>query len=219
MGVSRGNITTRIVKDGLQLNFDAANRASTIPSSTTTETFNTIEEFLTISGSFQDNSAYDNSTITPSFSFDGTDDYIALSFTMTFSGEFTYSVWIKMAALNRNLLGNSGTTDFYYINTSGHVVLSGSPYTFSTGLSTGQWYCITITRDTGNNTKVYINGSQNGSSQSASTTWNFNQIGRYTTGGVNDASGNMTSILRYNRALSAEEVLYNYNGMKARFGL
>ena len=213
-----GSITTDIVSDGLQLNFDAANRASTIPSSTTTKTFNTIKEFLNISGSFQDDSAYDDSTITPSFSFDGTDDYIDLGFTMTFSGEFTYSVWIKMTALNRNLLGNSGTTDFYYINTSGHVVLSPS-ITFSTGLSTGQWYCITITRDTGNNTKVYINGSQNGASQSLSTTWNFNQIGRYTTGGANDASGNMTSILRYNRALSATEVLHNYNALKSRFGL
>ena len=213
-----GSITTEIIADGLVLNFDAANRASTIPSSTTTKTFNTIEEFSTISGSFQDDSAYDDSTITPSFSFDGTDDYISLSFTMTFSEEFTYSVWIKMAALNRNLLGNSGTTDYYYINDSGNVILSGT-YNYATGLSTGQWYCITITRDTGNNTKVYINGSQSGASQSASTTWNFNQIGRYQTGGVNDASGNMTSILRYNRALSANEVLHNYNALKGRFGL
>jgi len=209
-----GNITTNIIKRGLVFNMDAANRASIIPSTSTTEAFNTIN--LSQSGSFQDDSAYDTSTITPSFSFDGTDDYIALSNTITFNGAFTYSVWIKMTALNRNLLGNSGTTDFYYINTSGHVILSGT-YTFSTGLSTGQWYCIIITRDTGNNTKIYINGLQNGSSQSASTTWNFNQIGRYQTGGVNDAYGNMTAIHRYNRALSASEVLHNYNALKSRF--
>jgi hypothetical protein len=209
-----GNINTNIIKSGLVFNMDAANRASTIPSTSTDKAFNTIN--LSQSGSFQDDSAYDTSTITPSFSFDGTDDYIALSNTITFNGAFTYSVWIKMTALNRNLLGNSGTTDFYYINTSGHVILSGT-YTFSTGLSTGQWYCITITRDTGNNTKIYINGLQNGSSQSASTTWNFNQIGRYQTGGVNDAYGNMTAIHRYNRALSASEVLHNYNALKSRF--
>ena len=211
-----GIAAPNIVKDGLVFLIDAANPRSTIPSASTTETFNL--KNLSQSGSFQDDSAYDTSTVTPSFSFDGIDDYIALSDTIIFNGAFTYSVWIKMTALNRNLLGNSGNTDFYYINTSGHVVLSGT-YTFSTGLSTGQWYCITITRDAGNNTKVYINGSQNGANQSASTTWNFNQIGRYSTNNSFDAYGNMTSILRYNRALSAGEVLQNYNALKGRFGL
>ena len=203
-----------IVKDELVFYVDAVNPRSTIPSASTTKTFNLKD--LSQSGSFQGNSAYDSSTITPSFSFDGTDDYIALSNTITFNGAFTFSVWIKMAALNRNLLGNSGTTDYYYINDSGNVILSGA-YNYATGLSTGQWYCITITRDTGNNTKVYINGSQSGASQSASTTWNFNQIGRYQTGGVNDAYGNMTSISKYNRALSAQEVNQNYNALKSRF--
>ena len=37
-----GSITTDIIADGLVFNMDAANRASTIPSSTTTKTFNTI---------------------------------------------------------------------------------------------------------------------------------------------------------------------------------
>ena len=49
MGISRGEITTRIVKDGLVFNMDPANRASTIPSTSTTKTFNTIN--LSQSGS------------------------------------------------------------------------------------------------------------------------------------------------------------------------
>ena len=37
-----GSITTDIIKNGLVFNMDAANRASTIPSSATTKAFNTV---------------------------------------------------------------------------------------------------------------------------------------------------------------------------------
>ena len=40
MGIRRGEITTKIVSDGLIFNFDAANRASYVNGST--KTFNTI---------------------------------------------------------------------------------------------------------------------------------------------------------------------------------
>ena len=70
-----GSITTDIIADGLVLNMDAANRASTIPSTSTDKTFNTID--LSQSGSFAaDATVYDSSTISPSYAFDGTGDYI-----------------------------------------------------------------------------------------------------------------------------------------------
>ena len=53
MGIRRGEITTKIVSDGLILNIDPGNRASTIPSTSTTTTFNT--EFVynfTLSATF-----------------------------------------------------------------------------------------------------------------------------------------------------------------------
>ena len=76
MGISRGNITTNIIKSGLVFNFDAANRASTIPSTNTSKTFNTID--LSQSGSFTADAQFDLSTISQSFAFDGTGDYINL---------------------------------------------------------------------------------------------------------------------------------------------
>ena len=45
-----GSITTGIIADGLVFNMDAANRASTIPSTSTTTAFNTVD--TAISGAF-----------------------------------------------------------------------------------------------------------------------------------------------------------------------
>ena len=65
-----GSITTDIIADGLVFNMDPANRASTIPSTSTTEVFNTLD--MSVSGSI--NGATFNSE--GYFNFDGIDDYI-----------------------------------------------------------------------------------------------------------------------------------------------
>ena len=62
-----GSITTGIIADGLVFNVDPANRASTIPSTSTLKTFNTINSSQ--SGSFNSTGIFDSSTITPSFAF------------------------------------------------------------------------------------------------------------------------------------------------------
>ena len=72
-----GEIKTDIIENGLVFNIDPANRASTIPVSTVETSFNTVN--LSQSGSFSDNGIFDSSTITPSFAFGGTDDYIDTS--------------------------------------------------------------------------------------------------------------------------------------------
>ena len=90
-----GSITTDIIRNGLVFNMDAANRASTIPSTSTDIGFNTINTSL--SGSFVNDTFYDSSTITPSLSFGGTDDYIQFTENtgLNFSGDTTISLWVK----------------------------------------------------------------------------------------------------------------------------
>ena len=102
-----GSITTEIITDGLVFNMDAANRASTIPISTVTTSFNTVN--LSQSGSFSDNGIFDSSTITPSFAFGGTDDYINcgdhanLSFgNGTNDLPFSVGAWVKITDTNIN---------------------------------------------------------------------------------------------------------------------
>ena len=49
MAGSVGNIETDIIKSGLVFNMDAANRASTIPSTSTLKTFNTVDTTVSVS--------------------------------------------------------------------------------------------------------------------------------------------------------------------------
>ena len=106
MGVSRGEITTRIVKDGLVFNIDPANRASTIPSTSTTETFNTVD--LSEKGNFINDTMYDSSTGSPSYAFDGAGDYITISGLNNITIN-TISVWFKFSYEGNRVVMEKGS--------------------------------------------------------------------------------------------------------------
>ena len=63
-----GSVTTGIIADGLVFNMDAANRASTIPSTSTLKTFNTVD--TSISGSIITDATWEDGS-PPTFDFDG----------------------------------------------------------------------------------------------------------------------------------------------------
>ena len=239
MGVSRGNITTNIIKSGLVFNMDPANRASTIPSTSTTTAFNTIN--LTESGSFINNTSYDLSTITPSFAFDGVHDRIESNLWNTISSqtEGTFGIWLY----NINTSGNTyifSTGDgistwnakhfLFAILNSPRVLFVGSYGSSDVTLqsthtiSLNTWYYATVTSEM----KLYVNGVETDSGTSTwfsnVDTYNFFGFGqlKYNNGtwhGSQEHYGNMGPMHFYNRALSANEVLHNYNALKSRFGL
>ena len=171
MGIRRGSISTPIIADGLVLNIDAANRASTIPSTSTLKTFNTID--LSQSGSIITDATWQAGS-NPTFDFDGSDGYINTNFTIDNSySELTLSAWINYTDFNGSypaVMGqwvNSNFSDSTWlmyvwptakINTifasGGHYVQAG----YNTALSAGVWYNITTTWD-GSIVKQYINAS------------------------------------------------------------
>ena len=227
-----GSITTDIIADGLIFNMDAANRASTEPISTVTTSFNTIN--LTESGSFSDNGIFDSSTITPSYAFGGTDDHISLNTTLL-SGlsSYTISSWASFSNFTTNnpIASNwySGVTNYIlrsiqggsgirlWSSTVGNVAKST---TYSITLSTDTWYNIVGLYD-GSAISLYLNGVQVGTPTATSgvvlSNTNKGSIGK--TPGDAYYAGNISNIQFYNRALSANEVLHNYNALKGRFGL
>ena len=239
MGVSRGNITTNIIKSGLIFNMDAANRASTIPSTSTTTVFNTAN--TTISGSFINNTSYDSNTITPSFAFDGVHDRIESNFWNTISSQTagTFGMWLY----HTNTSGNTyifSTGDgistwnakhfLFAILNSPRVLFVGSYGSSDVTLqsthtiSLNTWYYATVTSEM----KLYVNGVETDSGTSTwfsnVDTYNFFGFGqlKYNNGtwhGSQEHYGNMGPMHFYNRALSANEVLHNYNALKSRFGL
>ena len=233
-----GSITTGIIADGLVFNMEAANRASTIPSTSTDKTFNTVD--TSISGSFINDTMYDSSTISPSYAFDGTTDYVRVgnssnNSTFAFENSATFNVWVYpssnscMFLTKRNTgigwefgLDPSGYIS-WYLNSSG---LTTNDTANGTTLTLNSWSNITIILDrTTNLVSRYLNASPTGTNTSISglTSLSDNTTdvcisGRYAR---NDQfwNGNIGPVHIYNRALSSTEVLHNYNALKGRFGL
>ena len=233
-----GSITTSIIADGLVFNMDAANRASTVPSTSTDKAFNTID--TTVSGSFTNDTFYDSSTISPTFAFDGVQDFIDLSSLTSYSSNdpHTYSAWIKGTLssggaykwiLNNGAAG-TGTSLIVYSSKIGFFWQGGNAVKQgSITLSNDTWYNLTICYHGSSLTyDMYVNGALDTSSDTASatagsaTTWSSGNSNPRYGAWFNDNydwNGNIGPLQVYNRALSANEVLHNYNALKGRFGL
>ena len=222
-------------EDGLVFNMDAANRAS--HKGTETSIYNTL--LSSQSGSIENvaNSNYLSQNLANYIELDGTDDYIELSDTKNSSyTNITIGMWVmgNTAASGGNywlaapIDGSAGT---FWINGGngatkfGVRTNSGITSTSTTTSSTSQFQYLTGTWD-GSNIVFYKNASIIETKSASGTlmwssTYNWN-IGAY--GGPFGAGGlngnlSFSCFHFYNRALSANEVLHNYNALKGRFGL
>ena len=172
--------------------------------------------------------------------FDGTDDYIDLGTTAGNFGTdpFTVSVWLNFDALgsfynkyaadqDQILFSHSGGKPYFIYNAP-----NGTDYGYTvsnTTISTGTWYNFVATVDRSSNFPViYVNGVNDGSSLQSSagspTTANMDnngnlRIGRgLYSGSYSYFNGKMAQLLVYKgKALTAAEVLSNYNTTKSRF--
>ena len=224
-----GSITTDIISDGLVYNVDFANRASYPKTGTiVTNTINNSNSTLTNGPTFSDS----NSGI---MHFDGSDDYINTpsSWTSLGTGDFTVCSWFRVEEVPAGsgfiwvMIDASGNSNYANLRVrlnnqiqfqareggGGNIEL-----TYGTTYSTDTWYQATCTR-TGTTATLYLNGI-NPSSQTNSEfgvdlgdelyigNW---RIFSYA------LSGDIGPIHIYNRVLSANEVLHNYNALKGRF--
>lgn len=226
-------ISPRIVTDGLVLCLDAANKQS-YPGSG--NTWNDLSGY-----------AY-NGTLTngPSFnpdnggniSFDGTDDYVVTTNFNLFP-KYTVCCFAKTISTNIQFLitlssgiGNSSPNDIksYYFSLQDNKIYfqsgsDSSPVLVSnTNISLNTWFYCVGTFD-GSSSKIFINGLYDNTLNPTAFNTPSNPkifLGRntYNTSPFNRLfQGNMGLVQIYNRALSPEEVLLNYNSLKGRFGL
>ena len=237
MGISRGNITTNIIKKGLVFNMDAANRASYPKTGTTAiNTINNTTGTLQSSGMFENI----NSGV---FDFDGATNYIDFGRFISLENTSTVSIsfWLKIPSTGaKSYLGYWDHPNGWLIEADAYSVyfaIGNTSYNalklaYSGNISTNIWYHIAMIfngTQTGNanRLKVYLNGTQktlttHSSSVIPSSIPSIpNAV--ITIGGIIPATINGTKNIGptqiYNRALSASEVLFNYNGLKSRFGL
>ena len=232
MGIRRGSISTPIIADGLVFNMDPANRASTIPSTSTDKAFNTIN--ISEEGEFRNDTIYDSSTISPSFAFDGTADYIYVYDNDTLKPtNVTCFCWFKGGSqtsysypLSKYYSGGSNAYGFYtgatpnklyfYVKTPG-----GSIQTAVSGVVMDSTWRLAVGSYDGTTAKLYINGIL--TTTGTGTGDILYSSGPLTIGSFNAGlyafNGNIGPVQIYNRALSSNEVLHNYNALKGRFGL
>ena len=219
----------KIVTDGLVLYLDVANTKSFVSGST-------IWNDLTknnYSGSLINGPIYSN-TYGGSVNFDGVDDYcqynLAYPYAMTVStfGSSNVSTWNNYAGLgsarrqNGYIIHNDLSTqnvNFYMLDQNASFIGLGGINSIE--ITKVNYY--TISTNGSNIHKIYLNGVLNGTSTTSITRTNTptTQPGLL---GRDDSNARYNNLkiynhTIYNRQLSDQEVLQNYNALKNRFGL
>lgn len=162
--------------------------------------------------------------------FDGADDFVNTSITTAFN-DFTVGIWFKQVGsiivyqrlIDKNFLNgfwigrNASTANSW----GGGVREGSSPYGRFITLTDGQWHYIVSKRE-GTTHTIYGDGITNTTSGTVSSTALDSTsvlIAKSDQPGIDPFNGNIGSVQIYNRALSASEVLQNYNAQKSRFNL
>ena len=184
-----------------------------------------------------------------SWTFDGADDYITFGNNFLVPGisqydtitDLTINVWVNWdtfavtgthdeiiswwrSGSSTYVDGFLGTTKTGGGSATNPCIRFGDGWgntgvTFTAATDVGKWFNIVAIK-TSNNAYVYVNGVLRATKGSA-LSWGFNDypaVGRHPNLGE-WLDGKVSNIKLYNTALTATEVLQNYNAQKSRFGL
>jgi len=222
-----GSITTDIIADGLVFNMDAANRASYPKTGTTaTNTINNSTGTLQSSGMFENI----NSGV---FNFDGATNYIDFGnpTELQITGTLTISFWFKSTNTGYQFLvsKDDATNSCFGVGLRQQKIYATIYSSGLTDIQTtttwvdGNWHNVVFIFTPSTSMEIFVDGNSEviettsipASIDNDSVNLNIGRrvnSSRYYTGIIPNAH-------IYNRALSANEVLHNYNALKGRFGL
>lgn len=210
----------RIVTSGLVLYLDAGNIKSYSGAGTTWTDLsnNGYNAILTNGPTYSSNN---NGFIT----FDGSNDHAIISNWNTFTGNavFSYDLFFMKFNNNNSNYISYGTNAASQLNQFGvyNNTIGALNYANDTAISTSLianniWHYATVTHN-GSTTRLYFNGVL---SLSRNTSYNFGAssfyIGQAAVGGFY-ANIRLASFKFYNRVLSDNEILQNYNATKSRY--
>jgi hypothetical protein len=223
MALSRG---PKIVTSGLVLALDAADRNSYSGTGTTWTDLSGNANVGTLINSPTFSTINQGTIVFPG----NVDNRVQTSYSPTFT-DFTVSLWFKdnnSVQFGRLIdksytggfwLGRNGSTANSW---GGGILEASSPYGIYLTLTDGQWHFLTSIRS-GTTHILYGDGVTNTISNTVSSTALDSTtlaIGAWSSGiGSQYFTGNISTVMMYNRALTATEVLQNYNAQKTRFGL
>jgi hypothetical protein len=219
-----------IVTDGLVLNLDAGFTPS-YPRSGTTWTDLSLSGnsgILTNGPTFSSN---DGGGIV----FDGVDDYVDCNTTSISTNNLTITIWCKPNSTQTRyadimdfdhtgggwvIQQNDNATNVYYFAYY-NTTLGSYHITSNISLTQNVWQNITVVKNNGTVT-IYINNALSTTNTFANSGLGNNKtlwIGNWVSERSRNWNGSLSTSQIYNRALSVEEVLQNYNATKGRFGL
>ena len=210
----------KIITDGLVLYLDAANHRS-YPGSIDTEWDDLYKE---TTATLYNSPTYSDGSIV----FDGIDDYGQLPSNSKFAigGNGTWSIWCKFTGsitTNHRLFSvsnNVSSLEGYIDSSTGKFGAHGGNTITTSEFPLDSWINVTASYTSGT-IKIYFNGI---SQSLTGTTTGFNitnsatlYIGKYTLASGFRWRGNISTFSLYNRGLTSDEVLQNYNTLKNRF--
>jgi hypothetical protein len=172
-------------------------------------------------------------------SFDGTDDFVVGNIpSSTFSGAHSISCWFyrrtvtQWAGLFSNNVNTSSCSLLTFIDSTNSIGInnagvSNNGFSVDLGTHLNKWiYCTIVFNGATNGSSGTVYAYKDGTllSNTGTLSWNLSTgsqyyVGRHWTSGTQILDGFIPQISVYTRALSAAEVLQNYNATKSRFGL
>ena len=225
--------TPPIVTSGLVLALDAANPKSYVSGSTNWFSLGN----PTLSGSLINGPTFDRGN-GGSIKFDGVNDYGSVVSNQVIANDFTFTVWAKRdgdtATGIGGIFGNHHHTELsganlFFRNSSTIVTIAAGngatrpTFEISIPRLNPEWNFYAI-RYSGTTYQLYFNGillnsrtavvvQSLNSNRYGIGIWALSYLAEYY------LNGKVSQCLSYTRALSADEILQNYNATKGRFGL
>jgi len=218
-----GTIAPNIVTDGLMLYLDAANTKSYVSGSTVWDDLSSNELNNTLFNGPTFSSLNGGGIV-----FDGTNDYstIGSSTLLDITGNLTVCSWVRPSSFSNqgNIVAKNGNSGYrmrfqsggtFWLYANGNSITSPSTY------SINNWFhAVGVFSSSG--LRMYINGVLVQSNVNAFNP-SYASLSNFYIGSLNTTlerfQGTISVINVYNRALSAIEILQNYNTTKTRFGL
>lgn len=211
------NHGTSIVRNGLVLHLDAANKKSYAGSGTT---------WVDLSSSKLDSSlingvGYDGQGLI----FDGVDDYGSLNLSRTASG-VTYEAFLKPTNVTKDqmYLGSQASGNYLRIlNSKAFISIPANgqrTLAHTQTLLNNSVYHIVSTYD-GIQLKTYVNGNLTVGTVITQPLDNIdiNRIGRWRDSDQRSFVGNLYCVRIYDRELSAVEINQNFEALRGRYGI
>lgn len=216
----------QIITDGLLLRLDANNSSSYSGSGAT---------WSDISGGGNNMTLRNSPTFVSGsisyFDFNGTTQYAQGTGLTVPSTAYTKSVWFWVDAYvaNNIVSGYNGIGGHFLFMGNTTKILVGhhnqgvvfGTYQSTATISLNTWYNVTVTFNTSQGFRIYINGQLDSShnmtlAHLGSGTTNLASYGNT---GDNFLNGRISKVYTYNRVLTAAEVLQNFNADRTEFGI